>query len=243
MDEAHRRHFLRKNWDPNFRAELYQAEFYATDAWTAERDELVPIWDSSTVNELKYLRRLKQEQRPAHAGEIVRELQIPVIVGYWYELLKIGPQSHPLTTELLHASIYLAGSVATYSKKRFNRARPWVLAPDLLPPTQLLPGLPAYPSGHSAQAHLIALVLTRLVPVKAQQIEEVASNVAVNRERGGFNYPSDTVGGKQLAGRIFGILTQHCALFQATLKKAAEKEWNPAARPYLGLLEKAGLPT
>jgi len=243
MDEADDRHFLRENWDPNFRAELYQEEFFATPAWARGRDHLVAAWQSSTTKELAHLRRLNEDERPEHAGEIIREQQVPVIIGYWYELLEIGPQSHRLTTELLHASIYLAGAVATYSKRRFNRVRPWVLAPDLSPPVQLLPGLPSYPGGHSAQVHLMAQVLTHLVPDKAQQITKVADNVAVNRERGGLNYPSDTEAGKELAGRVFTILTQDCEMFQATLKAAMDSEWNPSASPYLDHLRKAGLPT
>jgi len=243
MDEARPRHFDPKNWDPNFRAELYQAEFYATTAWAAERESMVAAWNGSSTAEIKKLRALRDRERPAHTGEIIRELLVPVVIGYWYELLRISPQSHRLTDELLYATIYLAGSVATYFKKRFNRARPWVLAPDLLPPVQLLPGLPAYPGGHSAQAHLMAQVLAYLVPAKTQQINQVADNVAANRERGGLNYPSDTEAGKQLARRVFGILTQECALFQATLKHAAAKEWNPALDPHRDILERTGLPT
>lgn len=245
MGEADDRHFRIEDWDPNFRAELYQAEFFATDGWADGRDRLVPAWDSSTATELAHLRWLKEHQRPGHAGEIVRELEVPVIIGYWYEQLRIGPESHPRTNELLHASIYLAGAAATYVKRRFNRARPWVLAPDLLPPSQLLPGLPAYPGGHSAQVYLMAHVLTSLVPDKARQIkiEKVAGNVALNRERGGFNYPSDTEAGKLLAGRMFGILKKECPRFQTTLKEAAAKEWKPAASPDRNLLERTGLPT
>lgn len=244
MDDGDDRPFDPDLWEPIFRAELYQAEFFATDAWAAGRDRLVPAWDSSIASELARLRWLKDHERPGHAGEIVRELQVPVIIGYWYDLLKFDPKSHRLTNELLHASILLAGAAATYVKRRFNRARPWVLAPDLLPPSQLLPGLPAYPSGHSAQVHLMAHVLTSLVPgkVRKNKIETVADNVALNRERGGFNYPSDTVAGKQLASRIFGILmTRECPLFRTNLKVAA-KEWRPAASPYRNLLEKSGLP-
>jgi hypothetical protein len=245
MDDADDRHFDPRLWDPNFRAELYLAEFFATDAWADGRDRLVSAWDSSTATELAHLRGLKEHERPGHAGEIVRELLVPVIIGYWYDLLKIGPESHRLTNELLHASILLAGAAATYVKRRFNRARPWVLAPDLLPPSQLLPGLPAYPSGHSAQVYLMAHVLTSIVPgkVRKNKIENVADNVALNRERGGFNYQSDTAAGKLLASRIFEILmTKECPLFRATLKEAA-KEWRLAASPYRNLLEKSGLPT
>lgn len=212
--------FHRNNWDLNFRAELYKQEFYATDAWAASvRNPLVGPWDTSTTAELKYLRELKEQERPAHIGEIVREQQGPVMIGLWYDLLEIGPTSHPLTAELVHATIYLAGSVATCLKDSFNRVRPSVVAPDLSPPIPL-PGLPAYPGGHATQMYLMAETLAHLVRDREADIMAIAKNVAVNRERAGLNYPSDTKAGKRLAERVFGILRSECATFEAVLTKA-----------------------
>lgn len=234
--------FLRKDWDLDLRAELYKEEFYATEAWASARDAMVDPWDSSTTEELTHLRTLKEQERLAHIGEIAREQQGSVMIGLWYDLLAIGPASHPLTTELLHATIYLAGSVAGCFKDRFNRVRPWVLAPDLFPPIPS-PGLPAYPGGHSTQMYLMARTLRYLVPDKTTEIMAIAENVAANRERAGLNYPSDTGAGKKLADRVFAILTSECADFRSMLEKAKNTEWNPAKSQDAEALRQAALRT
>jgi hypothetical protein len=216
--------FLRKDWDLDLRAELYKEEFYTTEAWANTRDRLVGPWESSTTSELRQLRERKEE-RSAHLGEIVSEQSGFVMIGRWYDRLEISPTSHPLTTELLHATIYLAGSVAGYFKDRFNRVRPWVLATDLFPPIPS-PGLPAYPGGHAAQMYLMACTLRYLAPHKGDTIMTIASEVAVNRERAGLNYPSDTQAGSQLAEHVFEILTSECAKFTSMLDTAKSVEWS-----------------
>ena len=219
MDE-----FRRADWDLDLRAELYKEEFYTTKAWANTRDRLVGPWESSTTSELRQLRERK-EQRLAHLGEIVSEQSGFVMIGRWYDWLEISPTSHPLTTELLHATIYLAGSVAGYFKDRFNRVRPWVLDPDLFPPIPS-PGLPAYPGGHAAQMYLMACTLCHLAPHKTDAIMMIATKVAVNRERAGLNYPSDTEAGLELAKHIFKILTSECAEFTSMLDTAQSVEWS-----------------
>jgi hypothetical protein len=216
--------FLRKDWNLDLRAELYKEEFYTTEAWANRRDRLVGPWESSTTTELAQLRELK-EQRPAHLGDIVSEQDGSVVIGRWYDQLGIGPTSHPLTTELLHATIYLAGSVAGVFKDRFDRVRPWVLAPNLFPPIPS-PGLPAYPSGHATQMYLMARLLQYLAPHRTADIMETAERVAVNRERAGLNYPSDTQAGRELADHVFGILRSECAEFISMLETAKSVEWS-----------------
>jgi hypothetical protein len=235
--------FPRENWDLDFRAELYKEEFFASDAWARVRDRMVAPWEGSIVEELTSLRKLKKTERPRHPGEIVREQQGLVMIGAWYELLEIGPVSHPLTAELLHATIYLAGSVASCFKARFNRVRPWTLAPDLSPPVPF-PGLPAYPGGHATQVYLMAHTLLYLVPDQKDRdrIMARADNIAANRERGGLNYPSDTAAAKELAAQIFDILMSECARFKSTLESAQAKEWAPGQRPGAAILRQAGFP-
>jgi hypothetical protein len=234
--------FLRQDWNLDFRAELYKQEFYASDAWASARGAMVGPWETSTTQELKYLRELKEQQRPGHLGEIITEQEGSRIIGLWFDLLKIGPTSHPLTTELMHATIYLGGSVAGCFKDRFNRVRPWVLAPDLFPPIPS-PGLPAYPGGHSTQMYLMARTLRYLVPDKTTEIMAIAENVATNRERAGLNYPSDTEAGKNLAERVFEILTSRCADFTSMLAEAKNTEWNPAKSQDAEALREAALRT
>jgi len=228
MGDTAYREFLRADWDLDFRAELYKEEFFASRSWALDRDNLVDPWPGSTRDELADLVRLKTEERLDHVGEIIREQQALVMIGYWYALLKFGPKTHPHTTELLTASMYLAGAVATYAKARFNRVRPSLLAPDLAPPIPL-PGHPAYPSGHSTQMYLMALVLAELVPMAMKQLFQQAATVARNRERAGLNYRSDTEAGQALAQRIFKILKDDCRnTFGKTLRDARKSEWASA---------------
>jgi membrane-associated phospholipid phosphatase len=73
--------------------------------------------------------------------------------------------------------------------------------------------------------HLMALTLAYLVPEAEEELMGIALDVAVNRERAGLHYPSDTKAGRELAGQIFGILTRECPLFQSTLMAAKGQEW------------------
>ena len=84
---------------------------------------------------------------------------------------------------------------------------------------------PAYPSGHSTQAHLIAHVLTALVPAKTHEIFTVAHDIARNREIAGMHYSSDSQAGERLAIVIFSLLTGGgCPRFIEALDDAKE-EW------------------
>jgi hypothetical protein len=74
----------------------------------------------------------------------------------------------------------------------------------------------------------MARTLQYLVPDKTTEITLIADNVAANRERAGLNYRSDTEAGKELADRVFEILTSECAKFMSLLEEAKQTEWNPA---------------
>jgi hypothetical protein len=163
-------------------------------------------------------------ERPAHLGDIIREQQGRVMVEYWFKHLGFAPITHPLTTELVVACFHLAGSAVMYFKNRFERVRAPVLDPKLSPPIPV-PGHPAYPSGHSTQMHLMAWLLADLVPDEEIAVMAIAEDVAVNRERAGLHYPSDTAAGKKLAKRIFGILKTECPMFQRRLESARVSEW------------------
>jgi prolyl oligopeptidase len=227
--------FSRENWDLDFRAELYKEEFFKTPTWMRTRNQLVPHWDDSqTRQELDDLLGIRMAERPAHLGRIISEQQGLVMVGYWLDQLKYAPTTHPWTTELVAACFHLAGSVVMHCKNQLNRVRPWVLEPRLSPPIPL-PGHPAYPSGHSTQMHLMALMLAYLAPEAEPDLKRIAWEVALNRERAGLHYRSDTEAGRSLASHIFRILTTECANFQSILKKAKDTEWRERPR-------KSGLP-
>jgi hypothetical protein len=76
--------------------------------------------------------------------------------------------------------------------------------------------------------HLMALVLAHLVPASRERLKAIADNVAVNRERAGLNYPTDTEAGTTLARTIFDRVTTHGTRFQSVLHDATA-EWDAAA--------------
>jgi hypothetical protein len=74
----------------------------------------------------------------------------------------------------------------------------------------------------------MARTLQYLVPDKTTEITLIADRVAANRERAGLNYRSDTEAGKELADRVFEILTSECEKFMSLLEEARQKEWGAA---------------
>lgn len=89
-------------------------------------------------------------------------------------------------------------------KKKFDRIRPHILSQKLegAKPLQTLietPFHPAYPSGHSFQAHGIALLLAQIAPEQAGAVNCDATRIAVGREVAGVHYASDSAAGANLA--------------------------------------------
>ena len=134
--------------------------------------------------------------------------------------------------------------LAMKSKIYFKRSRPSQLCPALLPPLAV-PGHASYPSGHSTQAHLMALCMydvlagtpnanpwpaSPLSPADANNwkidLLALADRIARNREIAGLHYPSDSWGGVQLATAtnlyLNNLTTQD---FYTTAIKAAQDEW------------------
>jgi hypothetical protein len=81
-----------------------------------------------------------------------------------------------------------------------------------MPPIPV-PGHPAYPSGHSTQAHLMALCVKDVLPTAALQnalgevIDELADRIARNREIAGLHFESDSKAGENLAQSLFEVLS------------------------------------
>jgi membrane-associated phospholipid phosphatase len=108
-----------------------------------------------------------------------------------------------------------------------------MLCPALLPPLEV-PGHASFPSGHSTQAHLMALCMIDVIagkpqtPTMAIDLWTLADRIARNREIAGLHYPSDSAAGVCLAFHVHALLqgatTQ--TTYQAALT-AAQAEWTP----------------
>jgi DNA topoisomerase IB/2'-5' RNA ligase len=92
-------------------------------------------------------------------------------------------------------------------KRFYNRARPYQLAiplgfADFHPLTSTTAQTPAYPSGHTIQATLAALLLSDIYPEHSVKFAALARQVSLCRMAGGFHFPSDVFYGEQIAKAI-----------------------------------------
>ena len=96
-----------------------------------------------------------------------------------------------------------AGEIIIKLKYRFNRPRPYQIAPivgiDINHEPTRTAKTPSFPSGHSCQGHLIANVLGKEYPECAKEFDEIAEKISFSRYIGGLHFPSDLVYGKELA--------------------------------------------
>ena len=93
----------------------------------------------------------------------------------------------------------------------FNRPRPDKLAPligmKLTPIVSKTADSPAYPSGHAAQARLIALYLAGVHPDHSERFFEMARECGESRLNAGVHYPSDYIAGVKLANKMYDSMT------------------------------------
>ena len=88
-----------------------------------------------------------------------------------------------------------AASITIRLKYRFNRPRPFQLGPklgiDVSKEQSSTAKTPSYPSGHSAQSRLVALVLAKQYPELEKKLIKIADEISLSRLVGGHHFPSD----------------------------------------------------
>ena len=128
----------------------------------------------------------------------------------------------PATLRLLETMNRELIRAVMIQKLRFDRVRPSFVEPEIEPAVPV-PGHPAYPGGHAAQAYFFGALFAALDPVHARHYRELAREVGVNREYAGLHYSSDT-----FAGELFGrYALRRCLQSQVFLGLwvAAAREW------------------
>ena len=143
-------------------------------------------------------------ERADALGEILS--QANEFISYFLNMMTASPGAYPQTTKVLTIASQIGTFVAMYYKNLYARPRATQLCPALLPPIEV-PGHASFPSGHSTQAHLMALCMFDVFNGLPQQntvvdnLWTLADNIARNREIAGLHYASDTA-----AGKAFGVL-------------------------------------
>jgi hypothetical protein len=237
--------FSKKAWTTEWYAWLVLTEFVQVSGWNAYN--LLPAWAQSPPSsnnadwtsagakavvgqELDDLVTAARDERPDALGEILA--QNTGCVGYFLNLLSV-PNSYPATDRLLRIANFIAGFCAMYYKGKYERPRPSMVCPALLSAIDV-PGHASFPSGHSTQAHLIALCMKDVLAGKGayapilDDLTALAGRIARNREIAGLHYKSDTEAGIKLATHIHALLTplQTAGSWYQTAFDAATGEWS-----------------
>ena len=133
-------------------------------------------WDFIQV-ELTELADLMRDDRLRYLDELA--MQSSQMVPYFVHLMGFDPATKPWTMELMNCATAIGNLVKMQYKSVYRRVRPSTLCPGLTPPWGP-PRHPAFPSGHSTVAHLMALLLLS-VPGIARRFGIVEGNDPVGR--------------------------------------------------------------
>jgi hypothetical protein len=131
-------------------------------------DRSLFLWQTdwpSIQRELTDLADLMRDDRLRYLDELA--MQSSQMIPYFVHLMGFDPATKPWTMELMNCATALGNLVKMHYKSFYRRVRPSTLCPGLTPPWGP-PRHPAFPSGHSTVAHLIALLLLS-VPGIAQR--------------------------------------------------------------------------
>jgi acid phosphatase (class A) len=135
------------------------------------------------------------------------------VIGPWFEEKEL-----PVTDSLFHNVDASAGSIYEAGKKLWGRPRPFLQDKRIHPPISL-PRNFSYPSGHSTESYLNALILSQMVPDLKDQILARGRQIGDDRVLAGVHFPSDVEAGRTLAQDLFSKLMANPA-FQSDLARA-----------------------
>ena len=135
-----------------------------------EEQQKYARWNNVKLREIPDLDRVKDEirqlvtlieYRPGVLSEALA--QANGIDDYFRGVLSFSASSHPRTFGLMQIALRVGEFQCMHYKYKFDRIRPSRLCPWLMPPIEV-PGHASYPSGHSTQSHLVALILSQVLP-------------------------------------------------------------------------------
>lgn len=114
----------------------------------------------------------------------------------------VGPREARRATKLLHDTLDMVNDVTQVAKAAAGRKRPYDTDPTLTVAIDKPGGSPSYPSGHTSAAFAAAIVLGHLMPNRAQEFMDIATQASFARIYGGVHYPSDVAAGARIAATV-----------------------------------------
>jgi acid phosphatase (class A) len=210
-------------WDDQLWTALQAADHYVGAIGGISLDD--PPDDATTRRELDEI--LKNPGRPdfeSRISEIIEENEGPP--AYYRRMLFLDQRRRPQTGVILTKVIGWSHPFIMYFKHKWKRPRPMQLEPRIRPVVDC-PLHPAYPSGHSTQSHLFALVMKEVsgrTDIR-DALWNAADRIAQNREYAGIHYESDSKAGARLAEQLLPLFVADEELKQL-IDKARVQEWN-----------------
>ena len=239
-------HFPARNWSAEWYSWLALNEFVGT-GWktidpTTAPPGTWPTWvpfpapaDWSALNtganvrgEISQLVTAASDERADALAEILS--QSNEFISYFLNMMTARPGAYPYTTKVLSIASLVGTFVAIYFKNLYSRPRPSQLCPALLPPIEI-PGHASFPSGHSTQAHLMALCMNDVfngLPQQNTMVDDLwtlADCIARNREIAGLHYPSDSAAGVAFAYLTHQLLNGAGQTHYQQAVASAKGEW------------------
>lgn len=181
-----------------------------------------PPNSTKTAQEASDVLALKMEpDYQSRLTEIVEEHEGPP--AYYHRMLFADKDRNFQTADLIKRTIVWSLPPIMYFKHKWKRARPTQLEPKIRPVVDC-PTHPAYPSGHSTQAHLIALVMLRVTGRKdiGDALWNAGTRIAQNREYAGLHYRSDSDCGADLATQLLPFFV---AEHDSIIDRIRSEEW------------------
>ena len=218
-----------RGWDPAYYQLVLLAEFaqhWSPAAALTTALEAILASALTPANQAAERHNLIQmiEFRAGDLDEVVA--QMTSFDAYFRGALGYSVPSHPCTNYLVQGAMRVAELAAMYYKNLFQRARPWQLWPELMPPVAV-PGHASFPSAHATQSTTIARVLQAVaagaVPSVVDITNRLDQRIARGREVLGLHYPSDSAAGRLLAAEVATVYLA-CPTV-ARLVIAAQQEW------------------
>jgi len=230
--------FIKERWSRKLAAWVVFGEFAKNANWQQEVAHPAFNWRALPATDNAVDREKLFEYATSERADALAEIIAQDGNGLFefQHLLSVTEASHPRICQLLYVADLVGALVVMHVKYREDRPRPSQLYPALRPALPI-PGHSSYPSGHATQAFLMwhclkeAIVASGLSQVDKDHwsaaILTLADRIAVNRERAGLHYPSDTQAGRELAQKLL-VLLKTIPHFNVTVTEAAA-EWDRAS--------------
>jgi acid phosphatase (class A) len=115
----------------------------------------------------------------------------------------------PKTFAMLDRVLASAGQVTEADKKFWHTRRPYLTDKRVTLYIDPIDSSPAYPSGHTSEARVLAEILGMLRPAHLADLRARADAIAARRIEAGVHYPGDVEGGRALAMLVVGALLEN----------------------------------